>query len=209
MDVGLTETEATIYLAGVETEAITVQQIGTATGIKRPTIYHALRTLTEKGLASEQQLNGKTYIRMQEPSRLLEWIERQKEGLDEKEAAVRTLVAQLVTRTQEGAHDDTKVVHYADNKSVHAVFDLAFYARTKRCVLIFPSHDALEGFDEGGARMRAARERGIEVCIEIRKHIESALVIYDETVVLLSVRTHPSVTVITSLSLARTLSSLF
>lgn len=209
MQVGLTETEAAIYLAGTGSDSITVQEIGKATAIKRPTIYHALRTLTEKGLATEHQIEGKTHIRMQAPAQLLGWIERQKDELEKKEDAVKEIVSQLAARAQQSTSTDTQVMHYVDAKSVQAVFDLAFYARGKRCVLVFPSHEFLEQFDAGGARMRAARERGIDVCLEIRKHIDSALVIYDDTLVLIPAYPSDSATVITSPELSAALSGLF
>lgn len=88
-EVGLTDTEARIYLAGHAVDSITVQELGVSTGVKRPTIYHALRTLSEKGLVTEHERSGKSAFRMEAPGRLLSWIEEQKGALAQKEDAVR------------------------------------------------------------------------------------------------------------------------
>lgn len=203
-EVGLTDTEARIYLAGHAVDSITVQAIGTATGVKRPTIYHALHTLSEKGLVSEGIGDGKTSFRMEAPGKLLSWIEEQKDALVQKEDAVHALITQLAARTPVSNNEMT-VTHYADVKSVQAVFDLAFYARSKQCVIVVPSKDFLEELklDE---RSRDAEHRGFEVKMITRKGIDSALLIYDENIVIFA---NPSnATVLTSLAFATILSNL-
>lgn len=182
-EVGLTDTEARIYLAGHAVDSITVQEIGVGTGVKRPTIYHALHTLGEKGLLVECERNGKSAFRMEAPGRLLGWIEQQKNALVQKEDAVQSLISQLAARTPATSDGDMQVTHYADTKSIQAVFDLAFYARSKKCVVVIPSKEFLEEFGVE-ERSRDAEHRGVEVKIIVRKGINSALLIYDETVVI-------------------------
>jgi sugar-specific transcriptional regulator TrmB len=187
-EVGLTDTEARIYLAGHSVNSITVQELGVETGIKRPTIYHALHTLTEKGLVAERQRDGKSAFRMEAPGNLMNWIEQQKEALVQKEDTVQELISQFAERTPSGK-SDSQSTHYADRKSVQAIFDLAFYARSKKCTIVLPAKGFLD-----------------ELGLEVKKDIGSAVLIYDDTVVLIA---SPSeATVLASSALGTILSGL-
>ncbi|MDB5237568.1 MAG: hypothetical protein JWL88_670 [Parcubacteria group bacterium] len=206
IEVGLTDTEAYLYIAGLAQETITVQELGAATGIKRPTIYHALQTLAEKGLVTERERDGKSAFRMEAPGKLFGWIEQQKEALVQKEDAVQSLMSQLAARTPvEGG--ELQSTHYTDMKSVQAVFDLAFYARSKKCTIILPSKEYMKELDLAG-RSRDAEHRGFTVQTIVREGIGSALLAYDDTVVLISI-SPLSATVIVSAPLAAILSNLF
>lgn len=200
-EVGLTDTEARIYLAGHSVDSITVQEIGTKTGVKRPTIYHALHTLAEKGLVSEREGEGKTSFRMEAPGRLLGWIEQQKGTLLQKEDAVQSLIAQLAERAP--AVSGMAVTQYADAKNVNAVIDLAFYARSKECIIAAPSANFIPGMEESVMR---AQERGVQVRTIYKRNLAAALLIYDDTVVF--VPDASSATVFSSLPFASALSVL-
>lgn len=180
MQVGLTETETRVYVAGHAVDSITAQELVQKTGIKRPTVYHALHTLTEKGLVSERTGEGKSAFCMEAPAKLLGWIEQQKESLVQKEDAVQTLMTQLATGTA-GEPSDVSVVQYTHAKDVQAVIDLAFYARSKQCVMVLPSKDFVNELD---SRVQEATARGIEVKVVIKK-VSSALLIYDQKMVII------------------------
>ena len=49
---GLSETESIVYLKALRQEYSTASEIAKLSGIKRPTVYHTLQTLSEKGLIS-------------------------------------------------------------------------------------------------------------------------------------------------------------
>lgn len=205
ISVGLTDTEAYLYIAGLEQDSISVQELGAATGIKRPTIYHALQTLAEKGLVAECERSGKSAFRMETPGKLMGWIAQQKDALTLKEDAVQSLVSRLATRTPV-AGGEVQSTRYADTKSVQSVFDLAFYARSKRCVIVVPSKEFLSGFGLE-EKCRDAEQRDIFVSLIVKKNISAALLIYDDSVVLL--QDASDATVIISPSFATLLSNLF
>ncbi len=46
---GLTKTEAAIYRVGLSRSPASATELSRRTGIKRPTVYHALETLMQKG----------------------------------------------------------------------------------------------------------------------------------------------------------------
>jgi sugar-specific transcriptional regulator TrmB len=187
MEVGLTETEATIYRYGLGEESVTVQEIGAATSIKRPTIYHALHTLSEKELVAERIRGGKSAFTMNAPAHLLGWVQRQKELLEKKESVVQRAVTQLTQLIPTGENAaGANVTHYDDAKSIQAIFDLALFARSQRCDLIIPSRSFLDRFDADGTRVANAEARGMNVHIVQRKQLESALFLFDDTVSLIA-----------------------
>ncbi len=52
INLGLTETEARVYLAGITLGPATVSSIAQKANVKRTTVYPAIRTLKKKGLMS-------------------------------------------------------------------------------------------------------------------------------------------------------------
>ncbi|HEV7121706.1 MAG TPA: helix-turn-helix domain-containing protein, partial [Candidatus Paceibacterota bacterium] len=181
---------------------ITVQEIGLRTGVKRPTIYHALHTLSEKGLVMEHEGSGKSAFRMEAPARLLGWIEQQKDAFVQKEDAVQALIAQLASRAP-ASGSGMEIAQYADAKNANAVIDLAFYPRSKECVIAAPSASFIPSMEESIER---AQERGVKVRAIFKKHLAATLLIYDDTIVF--VPDPSSATVITSAPLASLLSAL-
>ncbi|KND49320.1 MAG: hypothetical protein AB203_02895 [Parcubacteria bacterium C7867-008] len=202
--VGLTETEAYLYRYGIEHDAVTVQELCKETGIKRPTIYHALHTLTEKGLVTEQQRTGKIHFRMEPPARLLGWLDRQRDAFTQKEQSVQKLITELSVTTSSA--QSSGVTTYTDAKNMQAIFDLALYPRSKECYLLLPSTEFLRRFDSDDSRLEDAKQRSVSVHIQNKKNLGSALIVFDDTVALF---TDSSVTTIVSATLAKTISALF
>lgn len=162
--IGLTPTEATIYLGGLEHDGVTAQELGKKTGIKRPTVYHALSTLGEKGLVAENKRGGKTYFRMSSPDHLLEWVKGQKEAFTKREDAVAALVPAL-SQLQSGKPEDRiDAVQYEGIEGVKAVFDLALYSKSKHWDIIAPVHNFLREYDPAYAAyyLNARKYHGIK-----------------------------------------------
>lgn len=178
LSLGLTETEASIYRYGLEHDSVTAQDIGTATKIKRPTIYHALQTLTDKGLVIEQGSSGKTRFTMKGPAHIQGWIQKQKEALEQKEDLVQTLVSQFSSHTSPGI----QIVEYTNAKDIQSLFDLAFFARSRKCIIV-ASNEALKDVD--GARSKDAEARGVSVTKISRPNLESSLLLFDDTVAII------------------------
>ncbi|KND50454.1 MAG: Transcriptional regulator, TrmB [Parcubacteria bacterium C7867-007] len=204
-EVGLTETEAHLYRYGIQHDAVTVQELGKETGIKRPTIYHALHTLTEKGLVTEQHRTGKIHFHMEPPARLLGWLDRQREEFAQKEDGVQKLIAELATHTPSSTQDIV-VTSYAGTKNMQTMFDLALYPRSKECYILATSSEFLKRFDADGSRVSDAKQRGVNVHVQTKKDAAASLVIFDDTTALFM---NDSVTTIVSPSLAKTIASLF
>jgi sugar-specific transcriptional regulator TrmB len=109
---GLTRTEAKIYLTGLASDALTVQEIGHKTKIKRPTIYHAIGTLTEKGLVSERKKGGKIRYSMCPPDTIRGLVEEQRQELEARSKELEELIPLLVSQIKPDG-DGASVVQYS------------------------------------------------------------------------------------------------
>lgn len=82
-ELGLEEKEAKVYLACLELGEANIQRIGKKSDIKRTTVYHALDSLIEKGLSSVVVRKGRKRYTAEDPRKLKNRIDFQKETLDE------------------------------------------------------------------------------------------------------------------------------
>jgi sugar-specific transcriptional regulator TrmB len=80
---GLTKTEAKIYLALVEIGKAQAGILSRKTGIHRRSVYDALERLIEKGLVSFIKENDKRFYLAEDPKRLDELAQLQKNAIDE------------------------------------------------------------------------------------------------------------------------------
>ena len=88
-NLGLTETEAKIYLASLELGKASALELSRFTGVKRPTVYLALFTLQEKGVIREIKQNGKARFISENPTIV---INRQKSKIARLETALPQLM---------------------------------------------------------------------------------------------------------------------
>jgi HTH-type transcriptional regulator, sugar sensing transcriptional regulator len=82
-DIGLTNNEIKVYLAGLELGETSIQRIAKKSEIKRTTAYHTVDYLKAKGLYATSLSRGKKRYIAEDPRKLLEKIEYQKKNLEE------------------------------------------------------------------------------------------------------------------------------
>lgn len=82
-DLGLSEAEAKVYLALLETSSTLAGPIIKKTGLHRGTTYQILQRLIEKGLVSFVIKAGKRYFEATDPKRFLEILKEKEEKLKE------------------------------------------------------------------------------------------------------------------------------
>lgn len=160
---GLSATEAEIYLAGLAQPDVGATQLAHQTGIKRPTVYHALETLLQKGLVSKKGTGTHRIFTMTAPqhiSRLLdakmEQLKKQKEGLD-------ALVALLVKQQRAGSTGSIEVKQYQGIDGIKLVVEEALYCRSRRWDILAPRKNFFSEFDPDYAQyyLSARKKRGI------------------------------------------------
>lgn len=159
VDIGLTSTEARIYLAGLGSEFVTIQDLTRKTKIKRPTVYHAVGTLVEKGLVAEKKTANKLRFSMSSPENIRGIVERQKERVEQRANALEALIPLLLQQANTGKKDKTSIVQYEGIEGMKMVMDIAFYCKSRHWDVIAPIKNFLREYDkEYAARYLNARK---------------------------------------------------
>lgn len=146
---GLSKTEIAIYRAGLSLSPASATQLGRKTGIKRPTVYHALETLMLKGLAAKKGSGARLAFSMAEPTMLKSLVDRQIDKLTLQKSSIDALVPIL---TKQSAPAKVDVAHYEGLEGVRSVVEEALYCRSKRWEIIAPKDNFFSQFDRTYAR---------------------------------------------------------
>ena len=94
-NMGLSEKEATIYLAGLKAGPILASQVSRKTGFTRQHTYDLLKVLEQKGFLSKLGKNyGQRFV-MEDPKNLKNVIGRQKSKLEKLEEKLNTLLPEM------------------------------------------------------------------------------------------------------------------
>lgn len=94
-EIGLSEKEAKIYLALLQVDRDTVQELSKRTKVNRTTVYPVLESLQKKGLVSEVQEDKKIEFMAEPPERLETFAERQKVMFAERVARLKDIIPQI------------------------------------------------------------------------------------------------------------------
>jgi len=142
---GLTKTEISVYRAGLLLSPASATELARKTGIKRPTVYHALETLMLKGLAAKKGSGARLAFTMAEPKHLKSLVDRQIDTLERRKTTIDDLVPLL---TKHAAPSKVDVAHYEGLEGVRAVVEEALYCRSKRWEIIAPKENFFSQFDK-------------------------------------------------------------
>jgi len=112
--IGLSEKEAEIYVALLQSDNASVNDLAQKTKVNRTTIYPVLETLAQKGLVSEIQIDKKTHYQAEPPERLETFVERQKIVLEESSRRLADVIPQLKTIQREAG--ERPVVKYFEGR---------------------------------------------------------------------------------------------
>lgn len=144
-DLGLTPTEATIYLAGYKRAGIDIQTLVKETGLKRPTIYHALETLVQKGLVAKSGTEKKRLFVMASPERLGGYLDTQMQQLASKKALLGELSGLLATKKTGSCGIRTE--QYDGIQGIKTVLEEALYCKSRTWSIIAPARNILTDMD--------------------------------------------------------------
>ncbi len=157
---GLTKTEATIYRAGLTRSPASATELSRKTGIKRPTVYHALETLMAKGLVAKKGSGARLAFSMTPPTSLQSLIDRQIDKLEQQKSSIAALVP-LLKKTAAPATVD--VAHFEGLEGVKMVVEEALYCRSRRWDIVAPKENFFATFDRAYAKyfLQSRTHRGI------------------------------------------------
>jgi len=97
-NIGLEETEAKVYLTGLELGNKPASIIAKKAGLKRIRTYNILNRLIKMGLASKSTKAGITYFQVAEPRFLNRFLERQEISLIQSKEKLNELLPQFVSK---------------------------------------------------------------------------------------------------------------
>ncbi len=146
-ELGLTATETKLYLIGHNGTGKhkTALDYSRATGIKRPTVYHALFSLEEKGLMAERKISGKTFFIPAQPEELQKLTDRKKEILEKQALALQAFLPLLKKKSPGEVLPEC--VSFIGAEGVKTVFGHAFGAKDKKWLVIAPYNNFLRDHD--------------------------------------------------------------
>ncbi len=92
---GLSEKEASVYLAAIQTGPSSVQKIAQKSKVNRATTYVIIESLMEMGMMSTYDEGKKTFYTAEKPHRLVEHFSQKEEELHEKIDKLKKIVPEL------------------------------------------------------------------------------------------------------------------
>lgn len=116
IDSGLSETEATVYLALLENNRLTPARISKITGIKRPTVYAVSEELTKKGIIQKDDSGKTIHFIAGNPHDLLTIIKKERRKLAEKEEQLKSVISEieLIPKNTHYSVPKVRVIQEAD-----------------------------------------------------------------------------------------------
>ncbi len=119
--IGLTEKEASVYLAAAELGPSVAQDIAKKAKVNRATTYVMIDSLKTRGLMSSYSKGKKKYYVAESPERLLSMIRLQRQEIEEREEEMSKIMPQLrAIYNVEGAKPQVRFLEGLDGiKTVH------------------------------------------------------------------------------------------
>ncbi len=144
---GLTATETTIYLAGLDFPSIGVKELEKITGIKRTTIYHALNTLMHKGLVANKGTANRLAFIMTEPKDIKRLITSQIQVLQDQQKELDQVLPLLQPKNARQL-GQANVLHYEGISGIKLVVEQALYCKSRHWDIIAPNKNFFSEFDK-------------------------------------------------------------
>lgn len=151
---GLTETEARVYLAMLELGPSSVQNIAKKARISRTAAYDIIRALQEKGISSTFQKGRKNVFSVEDPKQLEDYFGKHVEEMKQHLGAFKHLLPEL--RLMQG-EDKPKVRYYSGDEGIQALFRDVHMSRARELFEFIDADRLYEHVDQ--ARFLPARKR--------------------------------------------------
>lgn len=114
INAGLSEGEATIYDYLLKNGETSAGEIIKYTNLKRGNTYNILDSLIGKGVIAFQEKNKVSHFRIENPRALLDYIERDRQSIDNKKSAIESILPSLISHYQ--LNTNKPVVTYYEGK---------------------------------------------------------------------------------------------
>lgn len=109
VELGLSKSEATLYLALLKLGSADVKTLVYETGFFKANTYDSMEKLCEKGIVSKVVQNGVRTYNLEKPDSLIEFIQKKKSELEAKEELAKEL-AKEAQKSKENTHSSETAV---------------------------------------------------------------------------------------------------
>lgn len=96
LKLGLTSNEVEIYLTLLNKGEISVNEIGSSSGLHRQVCYDALDRLLEKGVVSYIIKNNKKFFKALKPDKIIDYLDERKQEIEQKKQDINSIMPQLL-----------------------------------------------------------------------------------------------------------------
>lgn len=109
--IGLSEKEASVYIASLEIGPSVAQDIAKKARVNRATTYVMIESLSSRGLMSSFSKGKKRYFSAESPERLLSVLNVQQKEIEEKAREIKTIIPKLqAIYNSEGERPDVRLL---------------------------------------------------------------------------------------------------
>lgn len=162
-ELGLSRTEIDVYLAGLARPSVGVHELVTVTRIKRPTVYHALETLMQKGLVSKHGTVRRLEFVMTKPRQFEHLVDREIGKLQERKQKIVSVLPMLEARLSPESAKSVRVSQFDGIDGVKTVVEEALYCKSRHWDILAPRKNFFSDFDPAYRRyfLQTREQRGI------------------------------------------------
>jgi len=96
LKLGLTSNEVEIYLTLLNKGEISVNEIGSSSGLHRQVCYDALDRLLEKGVVSYIIKNNKKFFKALKPDKIIDYLDKREQEIEQKKQDINSIMPQLL-----------------------------------------------------------------------------------------------------------------
>lgn len=121
-ELGLTKTEAKVYLALLELGSTPAGPLIKRVGMHRAAVYDTVDLLIDKGLVSYVITANRKYFEAQDPERLLEFIDSKKQDLIKEEEELKKILPELQL-TRKLSKEPQEGTVYKGKKGLKSIFE--------------------------------------------------------------------------------------
>ncbi len=141
VDLGLNQKEARIYLAALELEEASVQEIAKKSGVKRTNVYYILDDLKEKGFMFELKSSKRTLFKAESPEEILSNFKKRIENLNSNINLFKSVISKNKTKP--------KVYFFDGKEGFVRIWDTILKPETREYLIIAEPREML-GFVKKG-----------------------------------------------------------
>lgn len=123
LQLGLSESEISIFLTLLQGGPSSVQDISRVSGINRVTIYSSLNTLEKKGLVAETKKGSKRLFVAERPEELKSIVEEKEEDIRKINLDIQNLVLPVLKAIDVGQENKPEIKFYEGLEGIYKVYE--------------------------------------------------------------------------------------